>query len=100
MKPKLNEDFGTMGLELSKFFVENISFPPEVEAALDKRSQMGILGDLGRYTQFQTANAIEEARADFLLKRANLRGDGGLRDAQLLRCAREALQPADLLKRS
>src|SRR5882724_11759336 len=61
MKPKLNEDFGTMGLELSKFFVENISFPPEVEAALDKRSQMGILGDLGRYTQFQTANAIEEA---------------------------------------
>src|SRR5215471_13550862 len=61
MKPKLNEDFGGMGLELTKFFVENISFPPEVEAALDKRSQMGILGDLGRYTQFQTANAIEEA---------------------------------------
>ena len=61
IKPKLNEDFGGMGLELTKFFVENISFPPEVEAALDKRSQMGILGDLGRYTQFQTANAIEEA---------------------------------------
>jgi membrane protease subunit (stomatin/prohibitin family) len=61
MKPKLNEDFNTMGLELTKFFVENISFPPEVEAALDKRTQMGILGDLGRYTQFQTANAIEEA---------------------------------------
>jgi len=61
IKPKLNEDFNSMGLELTKFFVENISFPPEVEAALDKRTQMGILGDLGRYTQFQTANAIEEA---------------------------------------
>ena len=34
---------------------------PEVEAALDKRTQMGILGDLDQYTQFQAANAIEDA---------------------------------------
>ena len=35
--------------------------PPEVEAALDKRTQMGVLGDLNRYTQFQAANAMEAA---------------------------------------
>jgi hypothetical protein len=32
-----------------------------VEEALDKRTQMGIVGDLGRYTQFQAANAMEDA---------------------------------------
>ena len=40
---------------------ENISLPPEVEAALDKRSSMGIVGNLGAYAQFQAANAMEEA---------------------------------------
>jgi hypothetical protein len=35
--------------------------PPEVEAALDKRSSMGILGNLNQYAQFQAANAIEAA---------------------------------------
>ena len=33
-----------MGVSLTQFFVENISLPPEVEQALDKRSQMGVLG--------------------------------------------------------
>ncbi|WP_345635725.1 SPFH domain-containing protein [Rugosimonospora acidiphila] len=57
----LSEDLADIGLEIPKFIIENISVPPEVEQALDKRGQMGILGDLGRYTQFQTANAIEDA---------------------------------------
>jgi membrane protease subunit (stomatin/prohibitin family) len=57
----LTEDLADVGLEIPKFVIENISVPPEVEQALDKRSQMGIVGDLDRYTQFQTANAIEDA---------------------------------------
>lgn len=57
----LTEDLADVGLEIPKFVIENISVPPEVEKALDKRSQMGIVGDLDRYTQFQTANAIEDA---------------------------------------
>jgi membrane protease subunit (stomatin/prohibitin family) len=57
----LSEDLADFGIEIPKFIIENISVPPEVEEALDKRSQMGILGDLDRYTQFQTANAIEDA---------------------------------------
>jgi membrane protease subunit (stomatin/prohibitin family) len=57
----LTEDLADVGLEIPKFVIENISVPPEVEEALDKRSQMGIVGDLDRYTRFQTANAIEDA---------------------------------------
>jgi len=58
---KLQPEFNEMGLNLTKFLIENISFPPEVEEALDKRSEMGIVGNLGAYAQFQTANAIEKS---------------------------------------
>jgi membrane protease subunit (stomatin/prohibitin family) len=57
----LTEELASVGVEIPKFIIENISVPPEVEAALDKRSQMGIVGNLDQYTQFQTANAIEDA---------------------------------------
>src|SRR3954454_9687249 len=54
---KMGEEFKSYGLELTKFFVENISLPPEVEAAMDKRTSMGVIGDVGRYAQFQAADA-------------------------------------------
>jgi membrane protease subunit (stomatin/prohibitin family) len=57
----LSEDLASMGIAIPTFIIENISLPPEVEQALDKRTQMGIVGDLDRYTRFQTANAIEDA---------------------------------------
>jgi membrane protease subunit (stomatin/prohibitin family) len=57
----LTEELGPVGLAIPKFIIENISLPPEVEAAIDKRSQMGVLGNLDQYTKFQTANAIEDA---------------------------------------
>ncbi|HKR11679.1 MAG TPA: SPFH domain-containing protein [Pyrinomonadaceae bacterium] len=60
-REKLNEEFKTFGLELTKFFVENISLPQEVEAAMDKRTSMGVIGDVGRYTQFQAADAMRDA---------------------------------------
>src|SRR5512132_179354 len=37
-REKLTEEFKTFGLELTKFVIENISLPPEVEAAMDKRT--------------------------------------------------------------
>lgn len=58
---KIQPDFTEIGLNLTKFLVENISLPPEVEQALDKRSEMGIIGNLGAYAQYQAANAIEES---------------------------------------
>ncbi|EHQ27956.1 SPFH domain-containing protein [Mucilaginibacter paludis] len=61
---KIQPDFAELGLTLKKFLVENISLPPEVEQALDKRSEMGVIGNLGAYTQYQAANAIEETAAN------------------------------------
>jgi len=60
-REKLTEEFKTFGLELTKFVIENISLPPEVEAAMDKRTSMGVIGDVGRYTQFQAADAMRDA---------------------------------------
>ncbi len=57
----LNLELRSVGIEISKFVIENISVPPEVEAAMDKRTQMGVVGDLDQYTKFQSANAIEAA---------------------------------------
>ena len=61
IRAKINEDFKGYGLEVTKFYVENISLPPEVEAAMDKRSSMGALGDAQTYMQFQAADALRDA---------------------------------------
>jgi membrane protease subunit (stomatin/prohibitin family) len=61
MRSKMNDDFKNWGLELTKFVIENISLPQEVEAAMDKRTSMGVIGDVGRYTQFQAADAMRDA---------------------------------------
>ncbi len=58
---KIAEEFTPYGLELVKFLVENISLPPEVEEAIDKRTSMGVIGNLNQYAQFQAANAMEAA---------------------------------------
>ena len=61
IRAKINEDFKGWGLEVTKFYVENVSLPPEVEAAMDKRASMGALGDAQRYMQFQAADALRDA---------------------------------------
>ncbi|MEK7854736.1 MAG: SPFH domain-containing protein, partial [Acidobacteriota bacterium] len=61
IRAKINEDFSGYGLEVTKFYVENISLPPEVEAAMDKRASMGALGDAQQYMQFQAADALRDA---------------------------------------
>ncbi len=58
---KIQPEFLEYGINLTKLLVENISLPPEVEAMLDKRSSMGIVGNLGAFSQFQAANAMEQA---------------------------------------
>jgi membrane protease subunit (stomatin/prohibitin family) len=61
---KIGPEFLEYGLEVTKLLVENISLPPEVEEALDKKSSMGIIGDLDGYLKFQSANALESAAAN------------------------------------
>lgn len=57
----ITDNFAQHGLSLTRFLISNISVPPEVEAALDKRSEMGAVGDLGKFTQYQVASAIPDA---------------------------------------
>jgi membrane protease subunit (stomatin/prohibitin family) len=57
----LNAELADLGIQLAKFIVENISLPPEVEQAIDRRGKSAILGDLDRYTQMQTADAVRDA---------------------------------------
>jgi membrane protease subunit (stomatin/prohibitin family) len=61
---KIEPEFKEYGVALPKFLIENIALPPEVEEALDKRSSMGILGNMNQYTQFQAANAMEAAASN------------------------------------
>ena len=62
VKQKLVIEFeDKYGIDLTTFLVENISLPPAVEEALDKRTSMGVLGNLNDYTKFQMANAIPDA---------------------------------------
>lgn len=49
------------GLEVPALQIVNIALPESVEKALDKRSEMGVIGDLGRYQQYQIANAVGSA---------------------------------------
>ena len=58
---KIAPEFMEYGLEATKLLIENISLPLEVEAALDKKSSMGIIGNLDNFTKFQAANALEAA---------------------------------------
>jgi membrane protease subunit (stomatin/prohibitin family) len=54
----LEPGFNEYGLDVTRFLIENISVPPEVEAAMDKRSSMGVVG-VGDYATFQAANAMD-----------------------------------------
>ncbi|MCY1527303.1 SPFH domain-Band 7 family protein [compost metagenome] len=50
--------FDRYGVKLDNFTVENVSLPEELQKALDTRISMGMAGDLGKFTQYQTATSI------------------------------------------
>lgn len=58
LKTRLEPLFAGYGLALDSFALQSISLPEEIEKVLDARIGMNVAGDLHRYTQFQTANAI------------------------------------------
>ncbi len=56
--------FADLGLLLDNFTVENISLPEELQKLLDQRIGMNMVGDMGRYTQFQVAQSLPIAAAN------------------------------------
>jgi len=57
----INPKIQPLGLTLTSFVIENISLPEEVEKTMDRRTSMGVIGDMNRYTQYQAAEAMREA---------------------------------------
>lgn len=58
---KMDTSFKAFGLTLTSFIIENISLPDEVEKAMDKRTSMGVLGNLDQYSKYQAAEALRDA---------------------------------------
>src|SRR5437879_3929974 len=56
--------FAELGLALDSFVVENLSLPEELQKLLDTRIGMTMIGDMGRYTQYQVANSLPVAAAN------------------------------------
>ena len=61
MKSKMAPMFAEFGLTLDSLVVQNVSLPEELQKVLDQKIGMNIIGDMGRFTQYQVANAIPEA---------------------------------------
>src|SRR5512147_865704 len=57
INPAIGEKYG---LEMTTFLVENVSVPPEVEQAIDKRSSMAAVGNLNDYVKFQMAQGMAQ----------------------------------------
>jgi membrane protease subunit (stomatin/prohibitin family) len=64
LQGQLKPVFGDLGLSLEAFVVENLSLPDELQKRLDERIGMAVVGDMGRYTQFQVAQSIPTAAAN------------------------------------
>jgi excisionase family DNA binding protein len=61
LMPVINPAFTEKyGLQMTSFVIENVSVPPEVEQAMDKRASMGAVGNLNEYVKFQLAQGLEK----------------------------------------
>ena len=57
INPALQDKYG---ITMDSFIVENVSVPPEVEQAIDKRSSMAAVGNLNDYVKYQMAQGMEK----------------------------------------
>ncbi len=61
LKTRIAPEIAAYGLEMPALFVENVSLPEAVEQAMDRRTSMGVIGDLSKYAQFQAAESMRAA---------------------------------------
>lgn len=79
------------GLEIPSFIVENVSLPPEVEQAIDKRSSMSAIGNLNDYVKFQMAESMTKGEGGGMASSAAQLG-AGLAMGQQMAAAMSATQ--------
>ncbi len=69
----LEPEFAKLGLKVEGVTVQNLSLPDELQKVLDQKIGMGMVGnDMGKFMQYQTAQAIPE-----MAKGVGAGGDGG-----------------------
>jgi membrane protease subunit (stomatin/prohibitin family) len=61
---QIKPGFAALGLALNTFVVQNISLPDELQKILDQRIGMNMVGDLGKFTQFEAAESLDIAAAN------------------------------------
>ncbi len=61
LKSRVTEDFAKYGLQITDFYINAITPPPEVQAVIDEKTGMGALGNLDEYYRFKAAKAMEKA---------------------------------------
>jgi len=87
---RIAPEFKDYGLELTQVLVESISLPQMVEEALDKRTSMGMIGDLNKYIQYGAAEAIQNGNTGT----ANAAIEMGLGFAMANKMTHEMASPA------
>ena len=64
LRQRLAGEWAGYGLALTALLIENLSLPPEVEAALDRHTAIGLSGDLAAFRTYQEGIALEKAAAN------------------------------------
>ncbi len=88
----ISDQIAEYGLSLPELYIENISLPPAVEEVMDKRSSMGVIGNLNEYTQFQAAEALGRGGAAAATMEAGLGAGLGMQMGQAMAAGAAAPQ--------
>ncbi|MEL7127504.1 MAG: SPFH domain-containing protein, partial [Pseudomonadota bacterium] len=81
---EISDQIAEYGLSLPELYIENVSLPPAVEEVMDKRSSMGVIGNLNEYTQFQAAEALGRGGAAAATMEAGLGAGLGMQMGQAM----------------
>jgi membrane protease subunit (stomatin/prohibitin family) len=64
LQQRLTAEWAAYGLELTSLLIENLTLPPDVGAALDRRTAIGLTGDLAAFRSDREGIALEKAAAN------------------------------------
>ena len=64
LRKRIESDFSNYGIGIGKLYIDSITPPEEVQAAIDDKSRLGVFDDLNKLLQMKTAMAVEKASAN------------------------------------
>ncbi|WP_291400621.1 SPFH domain-containing protein [Daejeonella sp.] len=63
VEPELKTYFSQLGIELTQFIITSVTLPEEVTAHYDKMTNINMVKDMDKFTQFNTASAIGDGKS-------------------------------------